>query len=157
MPFVHNKLPSKIEDGYIEMINARKSQYLVGVTGYAGFESSELDTPRYHVIVERMEPEIIEENIVTGNWRVELTIAIVTHYKDESREQRSNRAGELFDIVLNPLSLEEINNILMDAHIYGGAQGQLGQDITPIDVTRTVEEHLFVETVRLELYARAAT
>jgi len=154
MALVHNKLPSKLEDGYIDMIAQQKGQYLSDATGYAGFQSTELVTPRYHVLCERMAPEIIEDEIVTGNWTAEMSAHLVTHYKDEARDQRSNRAGELFDIILAPLSLEILNNLLLDAHVYGGAQGQDGNSITPTEIMRGVEEHLFIETVRWTVYAR---
>jgi hypothetical protein len=78
---------------------------------------TELTTPRLHIKADRAVPERIGQT-TTGNWMVNLTCEVVSHYVDDTRTVHANRCGELDDILMMESIEEEMRNLIQDWYIF---------------------------------------
>jgi len=131
----YTAIKRKAEDAIEKLINKFKGSNLTGVTFYKGFDfSQELKTPRLEIIVSKATPEIVGPE-VTGNWILELSVSIVSYYKDTTRAVHEKRIGTIEDIFMRPDVAELVNNISSVTNftifkgVYGWQPGD-GTDLT---------------------------
>ena len=154
----YGKICSKVEDAFAGVIEALAGTELSGVTIFKGFQGdTRLTVPRIHVVASSATAEMFGD-LFTGNWTVEVTVALVTHYKDESRATRENRSAALFDMLLRQDIEEQLNNRggVTDFHAYGGDQGA-GMGYMPQQIQREPLDHSYMETLTGTLYCRPST
>lgn len=131
----YTAIKRKTEDAIEALINKFKGAKLNGVTFYKGFDfTQELKTPRLEILATKATPEVIADT-VTGNWMVELSVSIVSYYKDTARNAHEKRIGVVEDIFMRPdvpdlvNNLSTITNYTIFNGVYGWRPGD-GDDLT---------------------------
>ena len=150
----------KAEDALAAIVRAYVDAHLSDVQVVTGTQGiTETAVPRVWLLATSAEPENIEDLIFTGNWFVNLQVAVVTNYVDDTRATRELRAAELFDIILQPDLAELINNEadVTDFHAYGRGQNQLQRGMVVGSVDRSTDGNRFIETLSVQLYCRPST
>jgi len=146
----------KVEDAFEAYIEQFPGDNLTGVAIFKGFEAVTAKVvPRISIMCPRAELEIQEEVIITGNWWVDVQIQVITHYLDEARTSRENKAAEVFDLVIIRNLPARLNNIplISGVHFYGDsdtAQCQIGW--MPTEVERGAIDTLYAETLTGRIY-----
>ena len=131
----YTAIKRKTEDAVEALINKFKGTKLSGVTFYKGFDfSQELKTPRLEILAPKAVPEVIADT-VTGNWTVDLTVSIVSYYKDTNRATHEKRIGVIEDIFMRPDVADLINNLssVTNYTVFSGVYGWMpgdGDDLT---------------------------
>ena len=154
----YGKICSKVEDAFGGVIAALQGVNTGGVQLVKGFQGDTvLTVPRIHVICDSAAAEVIGDHF-TGNWTVDVAIALVTQYKDTARAARETMSAELFDMVLRNDIEDKLNNQggAVDFHAYGGAEGE-GEGFIPTSIMRDPVDHSFVEMLTGTLYCRPSS
>ena len=154
----YGKICSKVEDAFEGVISALVGTELSGVQIVKGFQGAvKLDVPRIHIIASSATAEQFAD-LFTGNWTVEVTVALVSHYSDETRAVREGKSAALFDMLLRQDIEDLLNNRggVSDFHAYGGDQGA-GMGYMPQQILREPIEHGFIETLTGTLRCRPST
>ena len=154
----YGKICSKVEDAFEGVISALVGLELTGVQIVKGFQgTATLTMPRLHIVASSANAEMYGD-LFTGNWVVEVTVALVSQYKDTTRESRENMSSALFDMLLRSDIEDQLNNRggVVDFHAYGGAQGA-GMGYAPQQILREPLDHGFIETLTGTLRCRPST
>jgi len=154
----YGKICSKVEDAFEGVINALIGSELSGVTIFKGFQgAAELTVPRIHIVASSATAEVIGD-LFTGNWRVEVTVALVSQYQDTDRDTRESMSAALFDMLLRQDIEHQLNNRggVQDFAAFGGEQGE-GEGYMPQQITREPLDHGFIETLTGTLYCMPRT
>ena len=153
----YSQVKRKAEDGFEAIITNLQGAALSGVPIYKGMDVEELTGTRIEILCERALPEVLSDTI-TGNYRCEVEIRLVAHYKDKTRAQRTAMEDELFDICMRDDIADQINNAgILDFWVYGGGGPGAGESWEP----EAVESGVLGTGVRAEsisgvLYCRPA-
>jgi len=154
----YGKICSKVEDAFEGVITALVGLELSGVQILKGFQGTATKTvPRIHIVASSATAEMFGD-LFTGNWTVEVTVALISQYKDTTRSTRENMSSSLFDMLLRQDIEDLLNNRggVQDFHAYGGAQGA-GMGYAPQQILREPLDHGFIETLTGTLYCRPST
>jgi len=157
MAHPYSQIKRKVEDAFAELISDRQDDNLAGVVIFKGLSYvTELTAPRVEVLADVAAPEIIGEK-VTGNYRVQVRIALVQNYKDEIRASRALKDSELFDILyLQDIEIQLNNTDVPDFHAYGGDIGE-GEGWEPGQVTTLIDGHEVKEELVGVIYCRPSS
>lgn len=131
----------KTEDAVASLITRLAETQLTGMTIAKGLSCDSLTGDRIEVVCAEAEPEIIGAT-VTGNWTVQLRLAVVSNGHDTTRATHMARSGELEDIVMRDDVAEQVNNLqdISDYRMFDGTAGWLpgsGEDRVDGDEMRT--------------------
>ena len=121
----YTAIKRKTEDAIEALINKFKGSNLNCVTFYKGFDfSEELKTPRLEIVAAKAVPEIVGPE-VTGNWTVDLSVTIVSYYKDTTRTVHELRIGVIEDVFMRPDVAELVNNLssVNNFTVFSGVHG----------------------------------
>jgi len=154
----YGKICSKVEDAFEGVITNLVGTELSDVQVVKGFQgTATLTVPRIHIVASSATAEMFGD-LFTGNWVVEVTVALVSQYKDTTRAARENMSAALFDMLLRQDIEELLNNRsgVQDFHAYGGAQGA-GMGYSPQQIQREPLDHGYMETLTGTLYCRPST
>lgn len=151
MPY--SQVDRKVEDAVKSLIDEFAGENLDGATTYAGADATEMTIPRVQIVATQATPEV-QEDYITGNWTVEVTVALVTNYADTSRADRAAAAGELFDIFFRTDLIAQLNSRpVADLTFYGGAQGA-GEAFVPTSITTETIDHNYINAMTCTFYVR---
>ena len=144
----YSYIKRKCEDAVELLLNLLCANELAGVAIFKGNSNTELTTPRVEVVAHTATPEIIG-NTVTGNWHVNLTIALFDHWADAVRDVHSQRLGAIEDMVMRNDLKTQLASSSIDFTLFGGVEGwmplseedipQEGELQTKINVTMAHE------------------
>ena len=99
-----SNIKRKTEDAVASWIDTTTGSNISALTAFKGISGSELTTPRYEVVAERAEPEIIGDT-VTGNWNVEVRVSVVTNFEDTNRATHGEYVAYIEDVLMGgPMS-----------------------------------------------------
>lgn len=90
-------LKRRTEDAWEALFNQRRGPYLSTWTVYKGHGRTEMSGPRLEMVAAGAEPYEYAEGITNMMW-IDMTVAIVSHYKDETRTQHDQAEGVLWDM-----------------------------------------------------------
>ena len=112
----YNKIKRKVEDAAQTYLEAKDGTGLTGYTYYKGASFGTLARQRVEIMAGEAEPERIADTI-TGNWRVKLTVAVVSHKDDKTRAQHTAACAEwedasMRDDVVSTINTAEASNDL---------------------------------------------
>jgi len=113
--------------------------------------------PMIAIVCATAEAEI-KADVITGNFDCEVSVSYISNYKDETRDERGERAGVVWDILMRPnlpAILNEMGNVI-DFHAYNGKPGE-GNGWRPLQWSTRTEENKIVEEVTGMLYCRPTT
>jgi hypothetical protein len=142
-----------VEDAFEDMVDLYAGTHLDGVAISKGLAAATAKTvPRVAIMCPAATTEKTgnNDNIINGWWWVDVEVSIVTNYKEEDRDSRSNRAGELFDIFFEDNLPARLNNMDGVSGIYfsGDDPDVHSAGWLPETVTRGVSgDHSFLETL----------
>ena len=128
----------KTEDVLEAVVNKKKAQLLTSVTIVKSFSDDALNVPRLEIEAFSATPEVIGSE-VTGNWLVEVRLAVVSHYKSHTRAQHKKWTGAVEDIIMIDDMATIVNNLstVNDFTLFSGPMGWM--PLAGTDTTNGVE------------------
>jgi len=127
---------------------------LTGVQFTTRFSNAVLTEPRVEIYCTDCEPWEMEGSPYTGNWKLTITLKIVSHYAEAvDAEAHDNIVGNLLDQLL---IVDENGNESASAEI-NATQNEADLTVLLVDVgtrSNAVEEHSLVTEQELVLYVK---
>ncbi len=99
----------KTEDAIEQLINDLKGESLSSYRIYKGFSLDELETNRIEILALDADPEKYGETY-TGNFNVNVTLAVFSHGDDATRASHRLNCGFVEDIIMRDDIEDQINN-----------------------------------------------
>lgn len=124
----YHRAKRKTEDA-VELVLQRLGGAALASSAVAyskGFGRTALTVPRIEIIAAQADPEEFE-GLYTGNFLVDLSIAVVSHCDDETRAQHDALCGAVEDVIFNAQIEAALNACsVADYTVFENGQGDQG-------------------------------